>query len=63
MNMTSIQILLALLYTLCVIIIWRQPESKEALTFKVTSWVFISFKQVQCLFISYNQFIIQLDMQ
>lgn len=37
MNMTSIQILLALLYTLCVIIIWRQPESKEALTFKVTS--------------------------
>ncbi|CAB1315928.1 unnamed protein product, partial [Coregonus sp. 'balchen'] len=26
---------LALLCTLCVIIIWRQPESKEALTFKV----------------------------
>lgn len=29
-------IILALLCAVCVIIIWRQPESKEALTFKVT---------------------------
>lgn len=29
-------ILLAVLCVVCVVIIWRQPESKEALTFKVT---------------------------
>lgn len=28
-------ILLGLLCIVCVVIIWRQPESKEALTFKV----------------------------
>lgn len=28
-------VLLGLLCTVCVVIIWRQPESKEALTFKV----------------------------
>lgn len=29
-------VILCLLCAVCVIIIWRQPESKEALTFKVT---------------------------
>lgn len=29
-------VILAVLCAVCVIIIWRQPESKEALTFKVT---------------------------
>lgn len=29
-------VILTLLCAVCVIIIWRQPESKEALTFKVT---------------------------
>lgn len=33
----TVCVVLALLCALCVIIIWRQPESKEALTFKVTS--------------------------
>lgn len=28
-------VLLALMCTVCVVVIWRQPESKEALTFKV----------------------------
>lgn len=28
-------VLLGLLCAVCVVIIWRQPESKEALTFKV----------------------------
>ncbi|CAB1333157.1 unnamed protein product [Coregonus sp. 'balchen'] len=31
----TVCVVLSLLCTLCVIIIWRQPESKEALTFKV----------------------------
>lgn len=29
-------IILCLLCAVCIVIIWRQPESKEALTFKVT---------------------------
>lgn len=30
-------VILFLLCAVCVLIIWRQPESKEALTFKVTT--------------------------
>lgn len=30
-------VILCLLCAVCIVIIWRQPESKEALTFKVTS--------------------------
>lgn len=29
-------VILCLLCAICIVIIWRQPESKEALTFKVT---------------------------
>lgn len=50
----TVCVVLALLCAICVVIIWRQPESQEALTFKVSFWI------LQCLFTAYNQFIIQL---
>lgn len=30
-------VILCLLCAVCIVIIWRQPESKEALTFKVSA--------------------------
>lgn len=44
----TVVVILILLSFICIFIIWRQPQSKEVLTFKVMAMLFYYIQMVCC---------------